>query len=62
MAGGRLDPLLAHLPAGEDCDLDTLAARSGQAPAALLSRLMELELAGLVKRLTGGRFTRAGRY
>jgi DNA processing protein len=60
--GGRLDPLLAHLPAGEDCDLDTLAARSGEAPVTLLSRLMELELAGLVRRVAGGRFTRARSY
>jgi DNA processing protein len=59
---GGADPLLAWLPDGEDCDVDTLAARSGSAVADLLSRLMELELAGAVRRLPGGRFTRAARY
>jgi DNA processing protein len=59
--GGRHDPLLECLPDGEDCDLDTLAARSGQSATTLLSRLMELELAGHVRRVVGGRFARAGR-
>lgn len=58
--GGRFDPLLAHLAPGEDCDLDTLATRSGLPVTMLLSRLMELELAGLVERRTGGRFVRPG--
>lgn len=62
MPGGRLDPVLSCLADGEDTDLDSLAARSGLPPATLLSRLMELELAGLVRRVAGGRFTRAGSY
>jgi len=58
--GGRLDPLLTLMGAGEDCDVDTLASRSGQPIPTVLSRLMELELAGQVRRLAGGRFVRMG--
>ena len=52
------DPVLAGLPAGESCDLDAIAERTGLASARLLPRLFELELAGLVKRVGGGRFAR----
>ena len=52
------DAVLAGLPAGESCDLDVLAERTGLASARLLPRLFELELAGLVRRVGGGRFTR----
>ena len=52
------DPVLAGLPAGESCDLDALAERTGLASSRLLPRLFELELAGLVRRVGGGRFTR----
>ena len=55
------DPLLAHLPGGEACDLDTLAERSGWPPARLLPRLFELELQGIVRRVGGGRFMRVDR-
>lgn len=55
------DPLLAHLPRGEACDLDTLAERSGWPPARLLPRLFELELQGTVQRVGGGRFMRVDR-
>jgi len=50
------DPLLACLPAGEACDLDQLAERSGLTIAQLLPRLFELELQGTVARIGGGRF------
>jgi DNA processing protein len=56
------DPLLAWLADGEGCDVDTLAARTGTGVADLLSQLMELELAGEIRRLPGGRFTRAARH
>jgi DNA processing protein len=56
------DPLLHHLDCGEDCDLDTVVARSGLSAAAALSQLMALELAGFVKRVAGGRFLRADRH
>jgi len=50
------DPLLACLPAGEACDVDELAERSGLTVAHLLPRLFELELRGAVARVGGGRF------
>ncbi len=52
------DAVLAALPAGEACDLDAIAERTGLTSARLLPRLFELELAGLVKRVGGGRFAR----
>jgi DNA processing protein len=52
------DLVLAGLPAGESCDLDVLAARTGLSSARLLPRLFELELAGIVRRVGGGRFAR----
>ncbi|HXH07918.1 MAG TPA: DNA-processing protein DprA [Vicinamibacterales bacterium] len=55
------DPLLATMEAGEEYDLDRLVALSGLAAHALLPRLAELELAGAVMRLPGGRFARARR-
>jgi DNA processing protein len=52
------DPVLAGLPAGESCDLDVIAERTGLTSARLLPRLFELELAGLIRRVGGGRFAR----
>ena len=52
------DPVLAGLPVGESCDLDVIAERTGLASARLLPRLFELELAGLIRRVGGGRFAR----
>ncbi len=52
------DPVLSALPAGEPCDLDVLVERTGLTSARLLQRLFELELAGLIRRVGGGRFTR----
>jgi DNA processing protein len=52
------DALLAHLVAGEAFHADTLAERSGFSVSRVLSRLLELELAGLVRRVEGGRFMR----
>ena len=52
------DPVLAGLPAGESCDLDAIAERTGLTSARLLPRLFELELAGFVRRVGGGRFAR----
>jgi DNA processing protein len=55
------DPILVHLSPGEPSDVDTIAERSGLSTAALLTRLFELELAGLVGRAAGGRFVRLDR-
>jgi DNA processing protein len=52
------DPVLAGLPAGETCDLDVIASRTGLRPERLLPRLLDLELQGLVRRAGGGRFVR----
>ena len=59
--GAKADPILTCLPAGEACDLDTIAERSGLDPARLLPRLFELELQGSVRRAGGGRFVRIDR-
>jgi DNA processing protein len=55
------DPILDCLLPGEPSDVDTIAERSGLSTAGLLTRLFELELAGLVGRATGGRFVRLDR-
>ncbi|HCX33373.1 MAG TPA: DNA-protecting protein DprA, partial [Rhodocyclaceae bacterium] len=51
------DPLLAAL-GFDPCDADTLAARAGLPPEQLSARLLELELAGRVASLPGGRYQR----
>jgi DNA processing protein len=55
------DAVLACLLPGEPSDVDTIAERSGLTTAGLLTRLFELELAGLVGRAAGGRFVRLDR-
>jgi DNA processing protein len=55
------DPVLSAMAAGQPCDLDGLAMASGLEIRRLLPRLIELELAGLVRRLGGGRFVRPSR-
>ena len=49
--------LLGHL-GFDPCDIDTLAARSGLESAALLALLSELEIAGRIAALPGGRYQR----
>jgi DNA processing protein len=54
---GAMDPLLIAL--GDDpADLDTLAARTSLAAQNVAAGLMELELAGLVTAIPGGRWQR----
>jgi DNA processing protein len=60
-SAGSSDPILDCFVAGEASDLDEIAARSGLVPSRLLPRLMELELAGAVARVGGGRFVRIDR-
>jgi DNA processing protein len=55
------DPVLECLTPGEPADLDAIAGRSGLSAARLLSRLLELELQGVVTRAGGGRFVRVDR-
>lgn len=60
-SGHRPDPILAGMAPGEAYDIDALARQSGRSPAAILSRLLELELQGSVRRAQGGRFVRVSR-
>lgn len=53
--------LVPDLQLGESYGLDELAALSGLSPADLLPRLLELELAGRLRRLPGGRFAALGK-
>jgi len=53
------DPVLLNMAVAEPYDLDELAALSGMDRITLLSRLLELELAGAVQRVDGGRFVRS---
>ena len=55
------DPLLRQMVSGEDCAVDTLVQRIGWPAAAVMARLLELELAGAVRRAPGGRFIRVRR-
>jgi DNA processing protein len=55
------DSVLDALIPGEVLDLEQIAARSGLAAPALLSRLLALELQGRVSRAPGGRFVRFDR-
>jgi DNA processing protein len=55
------DAVLDSMIPGEPSDLGQISARSGLSAAAVLSRLLELELAGALKRAPGGRFVRFDR-
>ena len=55
------DAVLTALAPGEDCDVDTIAVRTGLAPSAIMSHLTRLELAGTIQRAAGGRFVRGNR-
>ena len=52
------DPVLRSMDDGDAYDLDEIAERSGVDRMKLLPRLLELELAGAVRRVDGGRFMR----
>jgi predicted Rossmann fold nucleotide-binding protein DprA/Smf involved in DNA uptake len=47
------------MDAGCPYDLDAIAAASRLDAGALLPRLIELELRGLIRRVSGGRFMRS---
>ncbi len=55
------NPLLERMVQGEAYDIDRLSRESGLSPAVLLSRLLELELQGAVRRSDGSRFVRVSR-
>jgi DNA processing protein len=52
------DPVLRSMVDGDTYDFDEIAERSGVDRMKLLPRLLELELAGAVRRIEGGRFVR----
>jgi DNA processing protein len=53
------DPVLRQMEVGQPYDVDGLAALSGVQSVKLLSRLIDLELQGQVRRVGGGRFMRS---
>jgi DNA processing protein len=53
------DRILACLEPGDACAVDELSSRTGLDTGWILARLAELELAGAVRRLGGGRFALA---
>ncbi len=55
------DPVLGCMTEGEAYDLDELSHASGVDRVKLLPRLLELELAGAVRRVEGARFVRFNR-
>lgn len=55
------DPVLRVMAAGEAYDVGALERETGLAAPKLLSRLLDLELRGAVRRLDGARFVRARR-
>ena len=58
---GPADAVLAAMLPGEPADLEQISARSGLSVAELLPRLLDLELAGGLRREPGGRFVRVDR-
>ena len=54
------DPLLRVMADGEAYLLETLCAETGLDPARALGRLAELEVAGWIRRVGGGRFVKPG--
>ena len=63
IGGGRDQPEFdfGNLPKSVDFTVDDLAAQTGEQPSAVLARLLELELAGRIQRIGGGRFVRSTR-
>ena len=53
------DPIMDRMEAGQPYDVDGLAALSGIEHVQLLSRLIDLELQGRVRRIGSGRFMRS---
>jgi DNA processing protein len=49
---------VSHMPESVEFTVDELAASTGELPNIVLARLLELELAGRIQRIGGGRFVR----
>jgi DNA processing protein len=55
---GPLDQDLGQLPEITDFTVDDVARLTGEPPSTVLARLLDLELAGRIQRIGGGRFSR----
>jgi predicted Rossmann fold nucleotide-binding protein DprA/Smf involved in DNA uptake len=55
------DALVACMQPGESYDVESLGRATGLPASQLLSKLLGLELQGVVRRVDGGRFVRARR-
>lgn len=55
---GKVSWLSAFMPVGHPCGVDTLSVKAGRPVAEILAELTDLEVAGTVDRLPGGRFVR----
>jgi DNA processing protein len=55
------DALAASMQPGESYDVESLGRETGLSASQLLSKLLGLELRGVVRKVDGGRFVRAGR-
>jgi DNA processing protein len=55
------DTIVEAMTSGESYDIEALGAETGLTPSQILPRLLDLELRGVVRRVEGGRFVRAGR-
>jgi DNA processing protein len=51
-------PEIGQMPESVEFTVDELTARTGELPNVVLARLLELELAGTIQRIGGGRFVR----
>ena len=58
LSSASQDPVLRAMDEGDAYDLDEISERSGVDRMKLLPRLLELELAGALRRVDGGRFVR----
>ena len=58
LSSASQDPVLRAMDEGDAYDLDEISERSGVDRMKLLPRLLELELAGALRRIDGGRFVR----
>jgi DNA processing protein len=56
--GMRAAAMTTTLPERQEFTVDDLAAESGELPNVILARLLEMELAGRIQRIGGGRFVR----
>jgi DNA processing protein len=57
--GVAADPIVSAMIPGDTYDLDALAGLIGIDPVELLPRLLDLELAGAIRREAGGRYVRS---